>query len=353
MTSTIPGSTTRGRRWEDQDWEASTEIYEQEGRDASSRGRMRDPYQVARGLGWFSLGLGLAQVSAPRRMARLIGMQDTETNRNTMFAFGLREIASGVGILAGERPVRPMWARVGGDVMDLAVLGRAFGSDRSEKNRVAAATAAVLGVTLVDWMTGQALSREPRGGQAATGTGHRTMPGKEIRIRRAVTVNAPIGEVYNFWRNFENLPRFMQHLQSVRILDDRRSHWKAKAPAGTSVEWDAELIEDRPNELISWRSITDSEIPNHGTVRFLAAPEGGTEIRVDLAYQAPGGRFGSIIGKLFGEEPDIQVGTDLRRFKQVIELGEVVVSDATVHGRPHPAQPSKKPFERQMQGGTR
>jgi uncharacterized membrane protein len=349
----MPGSTTRGRRWEDQDWDTSTDSYEQEGREASSRGMMSDPHRMARGLGWFSVGLGLAQVTAPRRVARLVGMPETDANANTMFAFGLREIASGIGILTRERPVVPMWARVGGDVMDLAVLGRALGSNRSEKNRVAAATAAVLGVTLMDWVTGQALSRESQNDRQATGTGRHTPLGKEIRIRRAITVWAPIGEVYNFWRNFENLPRFMQHLESVRILDERRSHWKAKAPAGTSVEWDAEMIEDRPNELISWRSIADSEIPNQGTVRFLPGPEGGTEVHVDLSYEAPGGRFGSIIAKLFGEEPDIQVGSDLRRFKQVIELGEVVHSDATVHGHPHPAQPSKQPVQPQMQGGTR
>jgi uncharacterized membrane protein len=289
-------------------------------------------------------------------MARMIGVNDDDTNRNTMLAVGVREIASGVGILTRERPVGPVWSRVGGDLMDLALLGRALRSDRSEKNRVAAATAAVVGVTLLDVLTGQGLRRE---GQTERGTdGAARAQGKAIEVRKAITVWAPQDEVYRFWRNFENLPRFMQHLESVRVLDDRRSHWKAKAPAGMSVEWDAEITEDRPNELIAWRAAGNADVPNRGSVRFQPSPQGGTEVLVELSYEPPGGRLGSIVAKLLGEEPEIQVANDLRRFKQVLELGEVVLSDATVFDRPHPARPPEKPVnvqtqQREMQGAMR
>jgi uncharacterized membrane protein len=349
MTTATQQSTSYGRRDADQVGDPYTEAYSRGDGGQSPRGLLGDPERVARGLGWFSIGLGLAQVAAPRTVARMIGVDDDDTNRNTMLAIGVREIASGVGILTRERPVGPVWSRVGGDMMDLALLSRALGSGRSEKNRVAAATAAVVGVTILDVLTGQGLRREA-GAERGTDGAARAR-GKGIEVRQAITVWAPQDEVYRFWRNFENLPRFMKHLESVRVLDDRRSHWKASAPAGMSVEWDAEIIEDRPNELIAWRAVDNADVPNRGSVRFQPSPQGGTEVLVELSYAPPGGRLGSIVAKLFGEEPDIQVGSDLRRFKQVIELGEVVHSDASIFDRPHPARPPEKPVN--VQGQTR
>jgi uncharacterized membrane protein len=161
-----------------------------------------------------------------------------------------------------------------------------------------------------------------------------------IHVVQRITIKRPRNEVYGFWHNFENLPRFMAHLESVEISSEGRSHWTAKAPAGTTVEWDAETIDDRPNELIAWRSLQDSTVPNSGTVRFTDAPgDRGTEVHVELRYQPPGGRLGSWIAKLFGEEPDLQVKGDLRRFKQVMETGEIVHSDSSIHSGPHPASP--------------
>ena len=155
-----------------------------------------------------------------------------------------------------------------------------------------------------------------------------------------MTINRSPEEIYHFWRDFQNLPRFMDHLESVDVLDERRSHWRAKAPAGKTVEWDAEIIEDRPNELIAWRSLENADVPNTGSVRFVPAPGGrGTEVHVELKYDPPGGAVGVAIAKLFGEEPNQQVATDLRRFKQVMETGEVVQSDASIHRGPHPARP--------------
>jgi uncharacterized membrane protein len=282
--------------------------------------RLDDAERVARGLGWLSIGLGLAQITAPRGVARMIGVDDDEANRNTMVAIGVRELASGVGILTRERPAGPVWTRVGGDVMDLALLGRALRSDYVQRNRVAAATAAVVGVTILDVLTGRSLARD-------SGT-HPARRPRGIQVRKAITIDRPRDEVYRFWRNFENLPRFMQHLERVRVLDARRSRWTARVPAGASVEWTAELIDDRPNELIAWRAVDGAEVPNTGSVQFAPASHGGTAVLVDLRYQPPGGRLAAVVAKLFGEDPEIQVGSDLRRLKQVLELGEVVHSDA-------------------------
>ena len=161
-----------------------------------------------------------------------------------------------------------------------------------------------------------------------------------IHVRRSVTVDRGREEVYAFWRDFENLPRFMEHLESVRITDGDRSHWTARAPAGRTVEWDAELTEDVPGERIAWRSLPGADVPNRGVVRFVPAPaDRGTEVHVELEYDPPAGRLGATVAKLFGEEPSIQVAADLRRFKQVLETGEVVRSDASIHRGMHPAQP--------------
>ena len=135
----------------------------------------------------------------------------------------------------------------------------------------------------------------------------------------------------------------MRHLESVHITGEGNSHWVARGPAGTRVEWDATLIEDRPGELISWRSLPDSEVANAGTVRFNPAPGNrGTEVHVQLRYAPPAGKAGAMIAKLFGREPSQEVEGDLRRFKQVLETGEVVHSDASIHRGMHPAQPSSE-----------
>jgi uncharacterized membrane protein len=150
-----------------------------------------------------------------------------------------------------------------------------------------------------------------------------------IHVAQALTIDKPTDELYRFWRNFENLPRFMDHLESVTVLDDRRSHWVAKGPAGSHVEWDAEIINDEPNRLIAWRSLEDADIHHTGSVRFLDAPgDGGTEVQVTLEYLSPGGKVGQWIAKLFGEEPEQQIREDLDRLKKVMESGEVAQQSA-------------------------
>jgi len=153
-----------------------------------------------------------------------------------------------------------------------------------------------------------------------------------LHVTKRVTINRPRQEVYRFWRDLENLPRFMQHLESVRVIGGQRSHWVAKAPVG-KVEWDAEIVAERENELIAWRSLEGSEIRSEGSVRFVDAPaDRGTELSVELEYEAPGGSLGATVAKLLGEEPTQQIRDDLRRFKQVMETGEVVLSDGSLEG---------------------
>lgn len=155
-----------------------------------------------------------------------------------------------------------------------------------------------------------------------------------IKVEKSVTVNKSPEELYRFWRNFENLPRFMDHLESVRVENEGRSHWVAKAPAGTTVEWDAEIYNEKENELIAWRSLEGADVDNAGSVRFEPAPEGrGTIVRVSLKYDPPGGLLGSTFAKLFGEEPSQQIEEDLRRFKQVMEAGEAPTTEGQSSGR--------------------
>jgi uncharacterized membrane protein len=136
----------------------------------------------------------------------------------------------------------------------------------------------------------------------------------------------------SFWRDLDHLPTFMIHLEAVTSSGERRSHWVAKAPGGR-VEWDAEIAEDRPGEIIAWQSVKGSDVPNGGSVRFTDAPaDRGTEVRVDLHYDPPAGSAGAMVVKLFGEEPEQQLCDDLRRFKQVMETGEVVRSDGSLEG---------------------
>jgi uncharacterized membrane protein len=154
-----------------------------------------------------------------------------------------------------------------------------------------------------------------------------------MHVIKRITINRPVEEVYQFWRDLENLPRFMQHLEEVHVIGERRSHWVATAPAGRTVEWDAEIVSEQDNELIAWRSLPESDVRHAGTVRFRPAPaDRGTEVSVELDYEPPAGAVGAAAAKLFGEEPKQQLADDLRRFKQVMETGEVVRSEGSLEG---------------------
>jgi uncharacterized membrane protein len=157
--------------------------------------------------------------------------------------------------------------------------------------------------------------------------------GRGVRVEKSVTVNAPPEQLYAFWRNFTNLPRFMHNLEAVEVRDEKRSHWTAKGPAGKTVDWEAEIINEIPNELIGWRSVDGSQIDNAGSVHFDAVPGRGTEVKVVLRYDPPAGRFGATISRLLGEDPAVNVQEDLRRFKMLVETGEIATIEGQSTGR--------------------
>lgn len=280
-----------------------------------------DEQRLARALGWFSVALGVAEVMAPRQLGKAIGF---DRNPGLMRAMGLREIASGVGILTQQQP-QWLWSRVAGDAVDLALLGAAMSSARSNRGRLAAATVAVAGVTALDIYCSQQASRN----------GARTDDsGSQQPVREMVTVTASPEECYRLWRNFENFPRFMRHVESVQETGGGQSHWQVKAPGGTAVEWDAKITADEPNRMLAWESLPGADIDNRGCVRFEAAPGGrGTIVNVEMRYAPPAGRIGAIAAKLTGEESQQQVRDDLRRFKQLIETGEIPTTEGQPAGR--------------------
>jgi len=140
-------------------------------------------------------------------------------------------------------------------------------------------------------------------------------------VEKHIKIHRPLAEIFDFWRNFENLPKVMSHLEMVEVIDDKRSHWTAKAPLGTSVEWDAEIVDEQKNHYIAWRSIAGADVDNGGSVRFDRAGGGETNITVVINFTPPAGALGAAVASLFGENPEQQLEEDLRKFKQMMESG--------------------------------
>lgn len=298
-----------------------------------------DSERLARALGWFSLALGLVQVAAPGRVAQMVGVADDAEAQTVMRAVGLREIASGVGILTQAKPTPWLWARVGGDAMDLALLMRAKGSPGVDQRRVTAATAAVIGIAAVDTVCSVRLGTEPEVAvEPARQRG-------DVPVKAAITVNAPSELVYEAWENFQNLPRFMGDFATVEITGDRQSHWRTALPGGIDVDWDVEIIDATPNERIGWRTAEGGGVVVAGDVRFRAAPgERGTEVLFDAQFSPPGGDIGRRIGEVFADSLGRKIQNDLRRFKQLMEIGEIVLSDDSITKGPNPARPPERPI---------
>jgi uncharacterized membrane protein len=198
------------------------------------------------------------------------------------------------------------------------------------KKRSAARTAAaILGGDLVlCGLTGRSRLYNAlglgRSREKGTGRGASIPYEQGIRIDESVTIDKPREEIYTFWRNLENLPRFMQHVQSVTRIDERRSHWVVRGPAGKNLSWDAEIINEEAPERIGWRSLPGSDVDTAGSVQFLPAAGGhGTELKIELQYNPPGGALGAALAKILGEDPVRQIRGDLYRLKQYFETGEM------------------------------
>jgi uncharacterized membrane protein len=287
---------------------------------------------ASRGLGLFSIGLGLAQLTATAAMSRAVLGSDKRRYRNAMRAVGLREITAGLGILSRPRSATWLWSRVAGDAMDLALLGLATRANRTKLSNVSIAAAAVLGVGLLDVLASRRVGRQ---------NGTRAEKPSTIKVTKAITIDRAPADVYGFWRNLQNLPRFMEMIEWVQPLDNRRSHWRGRVPGGASFEWDSEIVDDQINERIAWRSAATALWPNTGEVRFAPAPGGrGTQVTLTMESRPPGGAAVAAAARLVAKAPEMVMLGDLRRCKQLLELGEVVHSDASIARGMHPAQPS-------------
>ena len=196
-------------------------------------------------------------------------------------------------------------------------------SPDAKRNRTTAALIAVLGVTALDWWASQNLSRM---------VGWTTESGA-VLVKKAVTIDRSAEELYAFWRDFQNLARFMAHVTSIEVADDRHSHWRVQGPTGTEVEWNAEITDDMLNRHIAWRTTEQASVDHRGSVEFLPATgQRGTIVKVVMEYHTPAGLVVAAVAKVMGREPGQMVLSDLRRFKQIMEAGEVLQSDASVTG---------------------
>jgi uncharacterized membrane protein len=286
---------------------------------------------LSRALGWASVGLGLPLLVRPADTTRAVGIGSSPKHRVAATLVGVREFAAAAGLLVRPSSVW-LWSRVAGDAMDLAMLGRALKNhDGRGLRRTAAATAGIAAITAVDLYAALSRSRK-ESSMEMTGT---------------TTIRKSPEEVYAFWRRLDQLPTFMAHVDDVTTTGDRTSHWKATAPFGRTVEWDAEITDEDPGRSIAWKSVGNADVENEGVVRFHPAPrDQGTEVHATIRYSMPGGKLGEAVARYFGEDPHQQLDDDLRRLKQILETGEVVRSEGAPGGKrarkefpQHAAQP--------------
>ena len=231
------------------------------------------PQQLATGLGWFSIGLGVAEIATPNLVANLIGVTDDSKTRKVLRFYGARELAAGFGILSQSSPSGWLWARVAGDVVDISSLCKAMTADDNDVGKGIATAAALIGVTLADVYCAKQLSNGViRLESRTTATSS---------IVASIIIARDRNEIYAFWRDFTRLPEIFDRLDSVRTFGNRHSHWKIALPMGRSLEWDAEITDDQPNSRIAWRSVSSSA-PHSGEVRFEPATGNrGTTVRVE------------------------------------------------------------------------
>ena len=171
--------------------------------------------------------------------------------------------------------------------------------------------------------------RDLPAGRAAT-----VRASRSVKIEHSVTVKRPVEDVYAFWRNPSNLPRIIDFVEGVEMASDTRARWRVRGPAGKAIEWDAEIINDIPNELLAWKSVAGADIPNAGSLHFRGAPNGrSTELRLIFEYEPPGGHLGAWIAKLVKENPDAQLHDAMRRYKQLAETGDVLVTEGQTSAR--------------------
>lgn len=284
---------------------------------------------AARALGVVSVGLGLAGLVAPRAIGELIGMRGQEA---LLRFVGVRELVSGAGLLTQQKATPWLWSRVAGDAIDLGLLGTALRPSNPARGRTLGAILAVAAITALDVAASVRETSQPR--EAFRAARRRAARSESERvIEHTVTVNRSPEECYAFWRDVSNLAKFSPLLEKVTAIDDRRSHWVLRGMGGAKIEWDSEITADQPGERIAWHSIS-GDVKHAGTVRFQRAPSGrGTFVSATMHYQPPGGRIATGLAKVLGRDPNSQIREDLRRFKSLLETGEIPSTRGQPSGR--------------------
>jgi uncharacterized membrane protein len=201
--------------------------------------------------------------------------------------------------------------------------------------------------------TGHCNAYEALGINTSNDRDHEVPVARDVHVEKSIIIDKTPEELYSFWRQFENLPRFMNNLESVTSLGFNRWHWVAKGPLGKTVEWDAEIYNEKPNEMIAWRSLEGADVTNAGSVHFEPATgERGTQVKVILNYNAPAGKVSALLAKLFGQEPGQMIEEDLRRLKQVLETGEIANVDGQPSGRDEGSGPLSEVETSNQEPGT-
>jgi uncharacterized membrane protein len=274
---------------------------------------------LAQCLGWLSVGLGLAALFAPRKMGEITGL---DGRHGLVRMVGARELASGVGLLTQTRKTPWLWSRVIGDAMDLAALVSAHTGTERGRSRAIGAAAIVAAIAAADVAASVRTSRRQT----------RVVP--DIYLDRTIIVNKTPRECYDYWRDLRNIANFTHRLEKVIPLDERRSQWIMKVPGGRRIEWVAEIIEDKPGERLRWKTAEGAPFKVAGAVNFEPAPGGrGTFVTLGMHYHAPGGSIGAALARFLGPDPFGEVRENLRRFKQLIETGEIPTTTGQPSGR--------------------
>jgi uncharacterized membrane protein len=277
-----------------------------------------DLSRAVRFLGWFSVGLGAAELFCPGTIAKISGVKK---NSKLIRLYGIREIAAGVGIFTRSNPAPWLWMRVAGDVIDLASL---VGGARSNRRlAVTGAVTAVAGVTALDLLCAQRSSAES------------SRISDMERAEASVLIAVPPEECYRFWRDLRNIPRFAGLQLSVSETGLTTAHWTLQLPGDAGkLEWDAETVDDVPGERISWRHLPGSPVDAQGSVNFEAAPGNrGTIVRVQIDYDHFGKSVASPLARLIGKHPEQLLYKSLRRMKQLLEVGEILTTEGQPAGR--------------------
>ena len=285
-------------------------------------GNHRQPAQkIARALGWFTLGLGVTEMVAPRAVANFVGRSWRPSETRLM---GLRKVLAGVGTITGAQWTGRSWARVGGNLLELA---------RSRKSKppvtkMRRSSTAVCAAVAVGALAGAAIINVKR--VRAQRDARRA-----VRHSASTSVNLSPEQCYQYWRDPEKLPTFFKHLKSARDLGDSRAEWVVRGADGKDITWPVEFIEDVPGEVIAWRSTDDSEMTHSGWVRFEPRGTGrGTIVRLHMEYEFPGQLNERMVNQILGYDPGMRLRKALMRFKQLLETGEIATTEGQSAGRP-------------------